>query len=168
MQLWTHHPPVVRLDDPTFKLDHTKGEYWNASRQKLREGYRKALPRLQAQLESDQLLWCCTARNQYELVMERERIEWELNVRFDLLIFCRTSVWDAIIHDGIEWDDLFVEFNDEPEAIAADDITALVRWPVEGCKPERRRDMLAEFRERDKHYTRKREKWAATKRDRGY
>lgn len=129
--LWTYHPSSFRLDDAGGRIDSSRGRYWNYHSPDRRVRYRLVLRRLQALIETDQFLWCCTTRGKYfRMTTAEDLVEWELDVpHSQVLRFYREAIWAGIIEGRDDWSELFVA--EQPCRHERDEIGALVRFPMD-------------------------------------
>lgn len=126
MKLWTHHPDKFKVDDPDLMIDHTKGGYWHHEEKGFR--YRDVLPVLVKRIGTDQFLWCCTVRGEFERVSEDvDLVEWELDIEYSqILAFYNVPIWDDLVSSrNDEWENLVLDTGE-----ADQNVGALVRVPL--------------------------------------
>lgn len=129
VKLWSHHPSDFRLETAS-NVDYKKGKYWNSNDPNLR--YREVLPLLHGRVGTDQFLWCCAVRGEFQRTAEEiDLVEWELNVpRSAVLAFYRASIWEDIVWGRSDaWDELFTGTETEANVVSTK-IGALVRFPL--------------------------------------
>lgn len=143
IQLWTHHPTDFPLDDPSLRIDHTRGEFWRMKQRGFR--YRDMLPILSDRLGTDQFIWCCTKRGKFQRMTEEDDlVEWELNVpAAQVLAVYRVQQWEDIVWSRSDnWEDLIHDF--DLADYLGEDVGALVRVPLP-ARVARRHEMKVRY-----------------------
>ena len=99
-QFWTYHPDAFRVDNPTLKLDHTQGTYWDVKYGGM-PTYRQARPKLVQLLGVNDFLWCCPIRGLLErYTLAHDLVEWEINVPASQIVSWLDNLqWEKFVRD---------------------------------------------------------------------